>query len=243
MNLNRGTERKEVKITAALSEKLDQRGAGVFIVKNELGLRGGIGGASRKDPALDIAFGRENGTSGKKPLMAFCEAGFLKNGMSQPLRLERIDKLFWEKMHQSLSYLDLLIQNNLKLNDDRFTYEDDPLLLGVLVASREMDLGRLAVFICEPKKGNNENSYWRVALLWRKEMYSEEDISTAFGGFVASVRYLAQEGPRLEMDGGIWHYMGPNCCKVSLNGNEEVRACVYICCLRKLDCVFAALAT
>ena len=226
-------ERKEAKITAALSEKLHGLGEEnkKFVVKSELGLDGG---STRNPPRLDIAFGRETEGSDKKPLMAFCEAGFLKKDTADISKAERIDKLFWEKMDQSCKYLDLLIDDNLKLNDARFEYTDEPLLLSVLVASRELDLGRLAVFVCEPQKrqkGQREESYWRISLLWRKELYCEAEISTAFGGFVASVRYFADHGPRLEQADETWHYMGPNCCRVSLNGSKEVCGFIFVVCL------------
>ena len=203
----------ETEITKRMATKLGTIASktGNFSAKEEIHLE--LGKGKNKDPRIDITFGQE-GTE-EKALMGFVEVGCLKASTAESSEPESLDNLFWHKVHQMDNYLAHLRDDTVSLEE--FTFQPDcSLLLCVLVTNRSWTMGRLAVFVCEPKMEPDKD--WRIAMLWRREIKGKEAISEAFGGYVAALRYLAEldESHSKEL-GEEWHYLGPNCSKVTLS--------------------------
>lgn len=167
----------------------------------------------KKCPRLDVAFGSKDGGS----LDAFVEVGLTPKDTLQVEIDRKIDQLFWKKINQAVNYLALLSTKGVAGKDqdgEEYSLQVDKnktLLLCVIVMTRDRSKGRIAMFACEPKKDEE----WRMALLWRKEA-AKEEISQAFGYFVAAIKYMADNEFNLDVEEEEWEYMGPNCSKVTV---------------------------
>lgn len=175
---------------------------------------------TQNGPRLDIAFG-ETSTSAEVPsLVGFVEVGLTASGISTDKEPEKIDHLFWKKVCQATLYLQLLLETE-KVKGDGYVFsvgENKTLMLCVLVTNRQKTQGRIAVFACEPKMGDPEQDgscYWRMALMWRKEGDAKQ-ISAAFGYYIESIKFMAENRLNLDEDDEKWTYLGPNCSKVTV---------------------------
>ena len=218
----------ETEMTKGMAAKLEDigSGSGGFRATPELGLENGRDWRSYS--RIDIAFGKED-TDGEegKTLTGFIEVGCLPAKTSKVAVAVKLDRLFWHKIHQMVNYLQYL--RDPTIQSKRFTLKTkSALLLCVLVTHRKWTVGRLAVFVGEPREHDNK---WRIAMLWRKELHSLQEISDAFGGYVnsQSLRYFTQldESHSLQL-GEEWRYMGPNCAKVTLRDETWDEVCAYL---------------
>ena len=179
----------ETEMTKGMAAKLEARGSGSgdFSATPELGHENGgdWGSYSR----IDIAFGKEDtdGAEGKT-LAGFIEVGCLPAKTLEDAVAVKLESLFWHLIHRMVNYLQYLVDPTIQSKG--FTLKTKcALLLCVLVMNRKWTVGRLAVFIGESRKHDNK---WRIAMLWRKELHSLQEISYAFGGYVNSLRYFTQ---------------------------------------------------
>ena len=214
----RGRQR-ETDITDEMTRLLREASTEKFTVTSEVELKGG---SLHQGPRIDIAW--ESSDSVASKLVGLVEMGFACSGDDG----RQLDIIFWKKVSQALDYLDLLQDEDIKActRERKGLVWEGPLLLCVLVANRTWTLGRLAIFVCEPKKANKG---WRMALLWRKEMEDLESMSNAFGCYASVVEYLVQEGGRLEETDEVWQYLGPNCSRVTLKEEKQVRVSSACC--------------
>ena len=223
-----GTKEKavsEIEMTKGMAAKLMAISrSGDFIAEPELALDNG--GDRRSHPQIDIAFGKEDADgAGGKTLTGFSEVGCLLAKINRSAEAIKLDSLFWHKIDQMLNYLQYLLDPTIQPKE--LTLETkSALLLCVIVTNRTWLLGRLAVFVSEPRKHDNK---WRIAMLWRKELHLLQEISDAFGGYVNSLRYFTQldESHSLQL-GEEWLYMGPNCAKVTLRDETWDEVCLLI---------------
>jgi len=209
----RGQLLQETAITALLAKKFNDafgnnEGERCITAKNEERLVWGTG-------IVDLIFSKEmeesttnSKATKKKMAVGLVEVGLLRQDESEACQLEY---RFWEKAGQASKYLRLLRK------DSNWKWEE-ALLLGILVATRDCNKGRLAVFVCEPKGKDG----WRMALLWRAELESRIELSEAFGYYMNGLVYLSKEGAKLTRNGDIvWEYLGPNCTKVAVKDTTE----------------------
>jgi hypothetical protein len=117
--------------------------------------------SKKNPPRLDIAHGeRENGS-----LVGFVEVGLTPKETALESEPEKLDQLFWKKVHQAINYLRLLSRNDAEGDDEegrrfKFSVKDTKtVLVCVIVTTRSRKSGRIAVFACER---NGDNS-WRMA--------------------------------------------------------------------------------
>ena len=217
----------ETEMTKGMAAKLVDigSGSGDFSATPELALENG--GDWRGYSRIDIAFGKEDTDVAEgKTLAGFIEVGCLPAKTLEDAMAVKLDSLFWYKIHRMVNYLQYLLDPTIQSTG--FTLKTKcALLLCVLVTNRKWTVGRLAVFVGEPREHDNK---WRIAMLWRKELHSLQEISDAFGGYVNSLRYFTQldESHSLQL-GEEWLYMGPNCAKVTLRDAtwDEVRLLIY----------------
>ena len=197
---------------------------GDFIAKPELALDNG--GDRRLHPWIDITFGKENADGAEgKTLTGFIEVGCLPAKINRSVEAVKLDSLFWHKIDQMLNYLQYLLDPTIQLKELTLKTKS-ALLLCVIVTNRTWSLGRLAVFIGEPREQDNK---CHIAMLWRKELHSLQRISDAFGGYINSLRYFTKlDESHLSDLGEEWLYVGPNCAKVTLRDDSWDEVCLLI---------------
>jgi hypothetical protein len=210
----------ETKVTSLLAQKLNAVGnkeERCFTAKKEKTLSNEE--VARKG-RTDITISKETESNTdpketKKVPLGLVEVGLLHKGEAEgeaEVINSKLERRFWEKAGQALKYLHFL------RSDSKWKWKE-ALLLGVLVATHDWNKGRLAVFVCEPKG----NDGWRMALLWRAQLESRDQLSAAFGYYVNGLTYLSKEGAKLARDDNIvWEYLGPNCAKVAVKDTNEV---------------------
>jgi hypothetical protein len=121
---------------------------------------------------------------------------------------------FWQKLGQAEAYL-LLLQESKGV-----WLCEQPLLLCILVATRNYKKSRLAFFHCEPKRKQNE---WRMAFLWRNQCEGMDELSKAFGYFLNGLNYLQKRREDLAPNSEVvWEYLGPHCSKIRRRNNGVV---------------------
>ena len=177
-------------------------------------------GKKKKPPRLDVACGERIGGC----LVGFVEVGLTNRDVSTESEPEKIDQLFWKKVDQAIHYLHLLSKNGVDGSDEDgeafelHAKDKNTLLLCVIVMNRKRTFGRIAIFACEPKRGDGDGA-WRMALMWRKEG-DAATISRAFGFYISSIQFMAENNFNLDPDDEKWVYMGPNCSKVTVQDSN-----------------------
>jgi hypothetical protein len=172
-------------------------------------------GGPKNAPRLDVMI-----TSGER-VLSFVEVGltsatFVADTDNTAVN-EQLDKLFWEKIDQSMIYLRLLRQSRVQKGNEFFVVKDgQTILMCVLVLDRGCTIGRMAVFACEPK-GEEE---FRIALMWRKEA-SLKHLDDAYGRFINGVQHLEGLDNRKQAQLSF-EYLGPNCSKVVIDHVSSV---------------------
>eukprot|EP00978_Attheya_sp_CCMP212_P014023 scaffold35520_cov30-Attheya_sp.AAC.1 len=163
-----------------------------------------ISSNKKKAPRLDVTLGAKEGGT----LNGFVEVGLTPVDTPDDYLSETVDQLFWKKVDLAINYLRLVSTEGVEGKDadgEEFklhVYPQKTLLLCVIVMTRKKCLGRIAIFACEPKKKGE----WRMALMWRKEGKKQE-ISQAFGYYVAAIKYMMDHQFNLDVEQETWNYM------------------------------------
>ena len=208
---------KEDDISQAMASELDKR------VKAQASES--IAGVQQSLPPVETKWSRNGhldvikGSSNQ--VLAFVEVGLVKKYTQSQSTCQKLDEMFWKKVHQADNYLQHLYRNGAQVKTEKgelqVPHDGGTILFAVIVFDRNKTMGRMAIFTAE-RKGQGD---YRVALMWRCESPVNdgiESIADAYGAFINAVVHIANAKASR---GNKWQYLGPNCTKVI--NNKRVR--------------------
>jgi hypothetical protein len=152
------------------------------------------------------------------------------DGANRPLLLVEVGlrhKLWWGKLNQGLRYL--RYQNTLAISEATLlavvTFEE---------VGRHNMSARLGVFLVTPKVVQYKHSRgveFRVSLLWHDDTAKGiADLSRGFGRVLRATCQLPGYivAARSMIDRGAYRCLGPNCCRIKVNGEEVGSVGVHV---------------
>lgn len=168
-------------------------------------------------PRLDVA------VCSDENLLAFVEVGLINDAAMEATMNMRIDKLFWEKVHQTMNYLKRLkkgVTGATKDNDETVFKVNNTFMFSVIFFEKKQhSIARMAIFCAQPKTSGDPD--FRVAMMYRREFTGLEGLDAAYSAFIkATVHLMSRNG---DMD-STWRYLGPDCTLVTASDGEKVRS-------------------
>ena len=137
---------------------------------------------------------------------------------------------WWKKADQALIYLDQMAKN--KRSGRAACFGKKPMLLAVVAIERDVNerfkLGQIAVFLCW-HKGLNDLS---LSLLWRRKTKNAAEMSKAIAFTIMAGQHLDKwcnsghpDFPCADRNCTDFAYLGPNCCRVRYNSDQDMVRC------------------